>query len=195
MYGNFHTFWFVDWLLNIVCVFTGLTNCKLFQTTISNQLTGILCDHSYVNGYAHPFKKIRGKGNRPQYMRWFILHIVDWKGNVVYNMLLSMTIDLKLKKGLWCSNVDNCQFESGGMFTTTTVKQLLFQGFSDPSILSYLNSKHVHHKVRFSCRENGYDHCGKELLRCNEKGIFMSLPNSSKYVCCGCRHVQWCRLG
>lgn len=90
-----------------------------------------------------------------------------------------MTIDLKLKDGLWCSTSSTCQFNLGGMFATTSVRQLLFDGFSEPSILKYINNRYESHGIKILCRENQYDYCGVEVLSCNDKGITLYLPNGN----------------
>lgn len=133
-----------------------LTNCGLFRTALSDPLDGIKCDYLYVYGRQHPFDKLIG--------------------NIVFIMVLSMTVELRLMTGLWCLQHDGCRFDQGGMYVTSTVRQILFEGYSEPSVLYYLNAKHSLDDVHFLCRENPYDHCGQRTLRCNSKGLVLYLP-------------------
>jgi hypothetical protein len=83
---------------------------------------GIQVTMADVYGHVHPYTKSRG--------------------NVLYEMVYSLTMDLKIKSGLWCPNFNGCPYAWGGMFTNVKVRQLLFQGFTEPSVLRYLNMRY-----------------------------------------------------
>jgi hypothetical protein len=148
-------------LLNIKQGNSWLEKCTKFQTSISDSSNGIACNDVKIMKNDHPYRKSRG--------------------NIVFEMLSSLTQDIKIKQGLWCQSSagDGCSYSWGGMFSTTTVRQLLFEGYTEPTILRYLNQKHEDKNISFSCVENSKDVCGNEILRCNHKGIYLNLPDGS----------------
>eukprot|EP01034_Spumella_vulgaris_P028799 gene28799-35723_t len=79
-------------------------NCKNFETTMTYSEGGIPCTLDNLYGNAHPYVKSRG--------------------NIVYLMMYTLTIDLQLSDNLWCDGSKTCDFTRGGMFTTTTVDKL-----------------------------------------------------------------------
>lgn len=93
-------------------------------------------------------------------------------------MLLQMTVHLVLENGLWCSDPDTCDFGWGGLFTTTTARKALFEGFTDPSVLRYLNMKYKSNHIKFSCADER-NKCGEESLKCSSAGVLLELPNQS----------------
>ena len=147
-------------ILNIKQGSSWLVNCKTFQTSISDSSNGIACNYVKVMKNDHPYKKSRG--------------------NIVNQMLSSLTQDIKIKQGLWCATLSTCNFEWGGMFTTTTVRKLLFEGYTEPTVLRYLNQKYEDKNISFSCVEFPKDSCGHENLHCNDNGVYLNLPDGSK---------------
>jgi len=131
-------------------------NCARFETSMTSPQQGIQVSDTDVYGHEHPYLKSRG--------------------NVLYEMMFSLTTDLRIKAGLWCPTFVGCHYAWGGMFTTARVREILFQGFTEPSVLRYLNMKHESDGIKFECAENSVGDCGKELLRCNHMGIIMTLP-------------------
>lgn len=96
-------------------------------------------------------------------------------------MLYSLTLIVEFQDGLWCSKADlmvNCQFNTGGMFTTTSVRKLFFNGYNDASILKYLNLKHEINNIKILCKENPYDICGKQNYVCTSPGLELVMPNN-----------------
>ena len=108
-----------------------VANCDTFQTSMSSPTGGIQCDRNVVFGRPHPYGKT--------------------SGNVMYQMLFSLTTILRLKSGLWCYSFGSCDYSWGGIVTTTRVRQMLFEGYSEPSVLTYMNLKHRLDGVRFDC--------------------------------------------
>ena len=134
--------------------------CERFETSMTSPQQGIQVSFTDVYGHPHPYRKSRG--------------------NVLYEMLFSLTTDLKIKSGLWCQAFAGCDYGWGGMFTSAAIRQVLFQGFTEPSVLQYLNMKHEVDSINFRCAENSVGECGKEMLRCNEAGVIMTLPDNSE---------------
>jgi hypothetical protein len=127
-----------------------LTECDLFQTSMSSPLQGIQCDHDFVYGNAHPFTKRRG--------------------NVLSSMLYSLTSDIVLKIGLFCPSYENCEYQWGGFFVTTTAQRMLFEGYSDASALKYLELKHNELDMYFECMDEPFDTCGNKNYHCSHGG-------------------------
>ena len=96
----------------------------------------------------------------------------------MYAMLQAYAFDLHIQRGLWCNPVINtgtafstvhngqnpdpfsmetslCDFSWGGLFTTTTVNNLLFRGYTDQMVIKYLNLKHEHDGVIYECATDG----------------------------------------
>lgn len=67
------------------------------------------------------------------------------------------------------------------MFATTTVRKLLFNGYTEPSVLKYLNLKLEKSSIRFECREQPYDICGEQLFDCITPGLVLILPHNRRY--------------
>jgi hypothetical protein len=97
-------------------------------------------------------------------------------------MLLEFMVHQVLQQGLWCSSIDTCMFDLGGIFITTSVRKLLFEGFSDPSVLKYLSLKHESDNITFICAANAVSACGQSNMLCNEDGILMQLPASKSFL-------------
>lgn len=127
-----------------------LAQCTLFQTSMTSPLQGIQCDHDFVYGYAHPFTKRRG--------------------NIISAMLYSLTSDIVLKVGLFCPSYENCNYEWGGFFVTTNAQRLLFEGYSDASVLKYLELKHSDINLYFQCLDSPFDQCGIKNYHCTHGG-------------------------
>eukprot|EP01036_Dinobryon_divergens_P028399 gene28399-37335_t len=116
-------------------------NCVTFETTLTSPSTGIQCDSTTVFGHPHPYLKQRG--------------------NIVFQMVFVYAVKLLLTNGLWCGSSSSCNYQLSGMFVTTTVRKLLFDGFTDPP----------------------YDECGRLRYSCNDDGVVMYLPqNRSKIL-------------
>ena len=64
------------------------------------------------------------------------------------------------------------------------VKHILFEGYTDPSVVKYLNAKHAHDNVRFECMEHPLDRCGEllSLSTCSSAGIALRLPEGRKHA-------------
>jgi hypothetical protein len=137
-------------------------DCSLFETAITKPTSGIQCDLEMVYQHPHPYTESRG--------------------NIVFSMLLQLTVQQVLQQGLWCDSYTDCMFNEGGLFISTTVAQLLFTGFSDPSVLKYLSLKHGYANISFTCAENAVLACGASNLVCNEDGVIMNLPNNNAYL-------------
>lgn len=123
-----------------------VTSCDIFQTSMTSPLQGIQCDLDFVFGNPHPFTKHRG--------------------NIVSSMMYSMTWDIAFSLGLFCRGSGPCEFEWAGMFMVTTVNQLLFEGFSDASVLKYLELKHTDIELQIECMRDAYDKCGTKNYHC-----------------------------
>ena len=140
------------------------TNCVVFQTSISNPSAGIICDVSGVQGYPHPYSKPLGI--------------------IVNNMLSSLTVTLEEQRGLVCASPSTCDFTSGGLFITTTVRELLFEGFTDPLVLKYLNLKHAQDNISFACVDSAFasspsGSCTKSTYSCGKEGVRLLWSNKS----------------
>jgi len=131
-------------------------NCLNFETTISSPSNGIKCDDYSIFGVKHPYVKSRG--------------------NIVFKMMYSYALKLQLLNGLWCSNSDSCSYEEGGLFVTTTLRKYLFDGYTEPSILKYLNLKHQQNNISFQCKKQPFDSCGLQRYSCSDDGVVMNLP-------------------
>lgn len=134
--------------------------CKGFQTSETSDTGGIVCEASGIYGEPHPYRKSMG--------------------NIVFQMLWFSTSALEFLDGLWCNSANGCQFKDGGMFATTTPRKLLIEGYTDPSMLKFLNLKHVHDSIGFECETDPYDICGVRQHKCTAPGIMMTLPNGGK---------------
>ena len=120
-------------------------------------MNGISCDKTQVLGHNHPYTKSIG--------------------NILSEMLYSLTKDLNLLNGLWCNKYSiTCNYEIGGLFTTTKVQKLLFDGYTEPTILSYLNLKYKKY-LHFSCVENSISNCDIESYQCNAAGMYLNIKN------------------
>lgn len=133
-----------------------ITNCGRFETSMTSAVQGIQCDLNFVYGQPHPYTKSRG--------------------NILFQMLFSLTMDLRIKAGLWCPRFEGCTFQWGGLFTTTSVKKVLFEGYTEPGVLRYLNMRHERDGIHIRCAENYQDSCGRELLQCNDAGLVLTMP-------------------
>lgn len=101
-------------------------------------------------------------------------------GHVVFQMLWSLTVKLELLEGLWCSAEATCQFMDGGLFATTTVRKLLFEGYTEPSVLKYMDLKHADDNIGVECETDPFDICGKKRYKCISTGMYLTLPDASK---------------
>lgn len=135
--------------------------CSDFETSITNPSKGIPCDDVQVFGHNHPYTKSRG--------------------NVVAQMLYSLTYLNNLQYGLWCKSPTECGFDYGGMFVNATVQEILFDGFTDASVLYFLQKEYGDKGVNFECVSDAYDVCGVKNYRCNNyDGIYMVLTNTQE---------------
>ena len=139
-----------------------VVNCNYFQTSMTATQLAIQCNLETIFGKVHPYtKKV---------------------GNIVFEMLLALTLNLRVKAGLWCDSIRDCSYEYGGMFVTSTVRQVLFEGFTEPSVLRYLNMKYASKDIKFQCKVDFEDSCGNELLQCDQSGLILNLPNSNTQI-------------
>lgn len=132
--------------------------CSLFETSLTSPKSGVQCDKGYVYSDPHPWYKSRG--------------------NLISKLIRGFVIDVVLKNGLWCNTYEDCDYSGGGMFINTTVTNLLFTGYSDSSMLKYLNVKHYGEGVSFTCVNEPYDECGTRNYRCDDNGIVISVKNN-----------------
>lgn len=140
-----------------------VANCNRFETSITSPTSGIQCDLVGVYGKNHPYTKSRG--------------------NVLYEMMYTLTTNLRLRSGLWCRAFVGCDYSLGGFVTTTSVKQLLFEGYNEPSVIAYLNLKHENAGIEFSCvaqKRPSSSNCGvnsnPSRFLCDSSGLVMKLP-------------------
>ena len=68
------------------------------------------------------------------------------------------------------------------MFVRVAVKSLLFEGYTDPSVVKYLNAKHAQDGIRFECLEKPFDQCGHLLSNCSYVGIALRLPDGRRHA-------------
>ena len=141
-----------------------ITNCNVFETTLTSpqSLSSVQCDASGVNDHPHPYRRGRG--------------------NIVVAMALDMTQNLVLTNGLWCESYTTCKFDLSGMFITTSIRKYLFEGFYDRSVLKYLNMKHNSQNISFQCTNNPYLACGIQNYACDDDGLMILLPNGSNFT-------------
>ena len=143
-----------------------VTNCGRFQ--IPN---GIQCNNFVIYGKPHPYKKSRG--------------------NVVYEMMHALANVLRLKTGLLCKSSDSCRYDWGGFVTTTRVRSVLFEGYTEPTVLEYLNLKHLNDNISMKCNQpvildrcvvpgSDTDYAGR--LRCDHSGLIVGLPNGQSKI-------------
>jgi len=148
-----------DCIIKILNGDLWVTNCDALQTSLTSPTFGIQCDRTTVYGMPHPYRKSRG--------------------NVVFEMVFSLNAVLVMQSGLWCESNSNCDFKWGGLFMTTQVKQLLFEGYTESSVIKYLQRKHEADGVSFSCVNNPYLACNKKNYNCTSAaGVIMGLPNN-----------------
>eukprot|EP01031_Cornospumella_fuschlensis_P028812 gene28812-34780_t len=146
-----------------------INNCRAFETSTTSPDLGIQCDSINVFGKSHPYKKSRG--------------------NVIFQMLYTMAYKIVMWDKLWCdydysrSSTAICSYEKGGMFTTTKVKNVLFEGFTDPSVVKYMDLKHsLLNNISFRCVEDAYDVCGVKNYACSDAGVLIAFPNNSTFL-------------
>lgn len=68
------------------------------------------------------------------------------------------------------------------MFTEQRMRNILFEGYTDPSVLKYLNLKHTNDLVYFECVTNPYNSCGIQNYICDYAGLNLVLPNGFKQL-------------
>jgi hypothetical protein len=130
-----------------------VTNCNIFQPT-----GDFTCNTVKLFDDNHP--------------------VLSKRGLIVEKMMVSFVIDIIMKDNLWCANSITCQFKQSGLFTTISVNQLLFDGYTDASYLKYLDIKYSSKNFTIECLENSYDSCGKKNYYCSyESGIKIKLTN------------------
>lgn len=146
-------------------------NCALFETSTTSPDSGIQCDATNVRGESHPYTKSRG--------------------NVVFQMLYSLTTKIVLWDNLWCSvsynnimngvNINNkCSYDKGGLFATTSLSKVLFSGYTEPSVVKYMDLKYkLLFNISFECVNYAYDICGIKQYACDEQGVRMILSNQT----------------
>lgn len=134
-----------------------VTNCDEFQTTLTDPINGLACDDTSLFGETHP--------------------VLSKRGLIVEKMIFSLTIDIVLKSNIWCPQYDNCQFTQSGLFTTVNVENLLFRGFSDASLVKYLDLKYSLQNISLECVEDSYDSCGNKNFYCSKKGVIIKLQD------------------
>jgi hypothetical protein len=133
------------------------SSCAGFETTSSAPTTGIPCNSQFIYGSSHPYTKSRG--------------------NIIYTMLYSLTLYTTLLDGLWCESVPTCDYSYGGMFTTTSVRNLLFEGYTEPSILKYYDLKFSQkYNISLECVNASYNICGIKNYNCDNNGIKLLFP-------------------
>jgi hypothetical protein len=133
------------------------TSCTSFETTSTAPTTGIQCNAGFIYGNAHPYTKSMG--------------------NIIYTMMYAFTLYTTLSVQLWCESVPTCEYNYGGMFTTTTARKLLFEGYTEPSILKYYDLKFsLEYDISFECVTDAYDTCGVKNFRCDDTGIKIKFP-------------------
>ena len=137
-----------------------LDHCKGFETSETSETQGILCDVSGIFSNPHPYRKSIG--------------------NIVYRMMWALVVDLELLDGLWCSALDTCAFLDGGMFVTTSVQKLLFEGYTEASVLKFLDLKYDESGIGFECEDDPFDSCGKKQYKCMSPGVMLTLPSGDK---------------
>lgn len=153
-----------------------VTNCDRFETSISAPLTGIQCDSSQVIGHSHNYTKSRGLSTNI-----LLNQTYECAGNIVNTMMFTFTKNFRLLNGLWCESSSNCDYRRGGMFTTTTLKKVLFQGFTEPSVLQYYNLKYSSY-LTYACVDDAVDHCGTESFVCSDSGVYIQTKNSTGQI-------------
>jgi hypothetical protein len=137
------------------------TSCVSFETTTSAPTTGIPCNEGFIYGHSHPYTKSRG--------------------NIIYTMIYAFTLYTTLSAGLWCESIPTCDYSFGGMFTTATAKKLLFEGYTEPSILKYYDLKYsLQYGMSIECVNEPYDECGVKSFSCDKHGIKMKFPHYDK---------------
>ncbi len=142
-----------------------VVNCATFETSMTSPQQGIQVSHTDVYGHLHPHLKSRG--------------------NVIYQMMFSLTTDLKIKQGLWCLTFAGCTYTWGGMFSSSSVRNILFNGYTEPSLLQFLNMKHEQDGIEFQCKNVIQGSCGKTYLKCDDSGVVMLLPGGGE------RHMSY----
>ena len=93
-----------------------------------------------------------------------------------------MTFQLVLQDGVWCESSGDCQYDSGGLFISTTARKLLFTGYYDPTYIKYYNMKLRLKNVSFECAEDAVNVCGRVNNRCSDAGILMKLPGGDSHL-------------
>ena len=68
------------------------------------------------------------------------------------------------------------------MFVNVAVKNLLFEGYTDPSVIKYINTKHEKEGIKFECTNRPYDQCGKQLFTCDREGLVLRLPFGNSHL-------------
>lgn len=134
-----------------------VTNCNTFETAITNSIDGIACSRASLFGENHP--------------------VLSNRGLIVEKMMFSIVIDVIMKNNIWCPQYTGCQFQQSGLFITLSVDKLLFNGYTDASLVKYLSLKHAQHNISFECVGNTYDTCGNKNYFCSKEGIRIKLRN------------------
>jgi hypothetical protein len=109
------------------------------------------------------------------------------RGNILFQQLIQFAYDLEFINGLWCKDAVTCQFDEGGLFVTKTIREILFEGFSDAFTLKYLNLKYSSYNISYHCTENSTLamlsadelYCVREDFHCTN-GVYLYLPNGQK---------------
>lgn len=169
-----------------------VTNCDTWQTTISDGAFGIYCDetsilkvntpysHDYLSTTSHPYRRKRG--------------------NVVASWLKEWTWRKILTQGrIFCDNPESCNYASGAMFVTHTVRRILFEGYVDRLSVKLLNHQLAPHNLTVRCiNRSALDYTELcypvENVECSELGfeiVSATAPGVAQFSRNGSRAFEW----
>ena len=122
-----------------------LINCDQWMTRVTNPTLGIYCDddkilaintpeyHNYQSLVDHPYPRKRGNV--------IAAHLYEWATDRVL-----------FEERLWCFNPEICDYKKSGMFTEQRVRDVLFEGYTDPLAIKILNWDLAPRNLSLRCR-------------------------------------------
>jgi hypothetical protein len=168
-----------------------LVNCKRWETLISDPTFGIYCDlvtilkidsaydHDYQSATIHPYPRQRGNV--------IAFWLQEWS---TYRVLI--------ERRTVCNDPSDCDYASGGMFVTQSVRRLLFEGYVDRVAMRLLNSELEPYNLTARCVNRSTleldEYCRPvENIECSEDGFEVSdvSGNLARFQRDGQRREEW----
>lgn len=121
-----------------------VTNCEVWQTTISDGAFGIFCDETSILKIDTPYARDYTSSTSHPYPRR--------RGNVVASWLKEWTWSRLLTEGrVFCDDPSSCDHTRGGLFVTHSAKRFLFEGYVDRLSVKLLSHELAPYNLTIEC--------------------------------------------